>query len=402
MVAINASWGLGLAVVGGEVTPDDYLVSKVTGEIVKQTINDKAVAVRPGPTMARERSTSTRTRRNAACLDDGGSARWSTSAKRIEQPLRHAPGHRVGLRPGRRALHPPISSRSPAWPKPRRRALPASAMSMIFNKFGAGSLMPLTDDDVREILRIIDESDLDELSIETDGFSLHVRKGGAAGPGPRMPGTRAHARNQCFSNSSRARARDPGRRDCSQSAESDGLETIPSPMLGTFYRAEAPGAAPFVEVGATVEPETTVCIIEVMKMMNSVPAGVSGHDRRDRPGERAARRVRRAAVPRHAVEDEARLHPQPGRDRRPHRQRLSRPRARVRGRGVGARHATGWRRAWPTASVCIGPDRRARATCAIDLVVHAALSTALRRDPPRLRVPLREPRAGRRARASTA
>ena len=47
-------------------------------------------------------------------------------------------------------------------------------------------------------------------------------------------------------------------------------------MLGTFYRAEAPGAAPFVEVGANVGPETTVCIIEVMKMMNSVPAGVSG------------------------------------------------------------------------------------------------------------------------------
>jgi acetyl-CoA carboxylase biotin carboxyl carrier protein len=47
-------------------------------------------------------------------------------------------------------------------------------------------------------------------------------------------------------------------------------------MLGTFYRAEAPGAAPFVDVGAKVEPETTVCIIEVMKMMNSVPAGVSG------------------------------------------------------------------------------------------------------------------------------
>jgi acetyl-CoA carboxylase biotin carboxyl carrier protein len=49
-----------------------------------------------------------------------------------------------------------------------------------------------------------------------------------------------------------------------------------SPMLGTFSRAEAPGAAPFVEVGGKVGPETTVCIIEVMKMMNSVPAGVSG------------------------------------------------------------------------------------------------------------------------------
>ena len=47
-------------------------------------------------------------------------------------------------------------------------------------------------------------------------------------------------------------------------------------MLGTFYRAESPGAEPFVQVGSEVTAETTVCIIEVMKMMNSVPAGVSG------------------------------------------------------------------------------------------------------------------------------
>ena len=58
--------------------------------------------------------------------------------------------------------------------------------------------------------------------------------------------------------------------------EADGPATITAPMLGTFYRAEAPGQPPFVEVGKRVEPDTTVCIIEVMKMMNSVPAGVSG------------------------------------------------------------------------------------------------------------------------------
>jgi acetyl-CoA carboxylase biotin carboxyl carrier protein len=51
---------------------------------------------------------------------------------------------------------------------------------------------------------------------------------------------------------------------------------ITSPMLGTFYRAEAPGKPPFVEVGERVEPDTIVCIIEVMKMMNSITAGVSG------------------------------------------------------------------------------------------------------------------------------
>ena len=53
-------------------------------------------------------------------------------------------------------------------------------------------------------------------------------------------------------------------------------DAIVAPMLGTFYRAPAPGAAPFVEVGSTVEPDTIVCIIEVMKMMNSVHAGFAG------------------------------------------------------------------------------------------------------------------------------
>ena len=59
-------------------------------------------------------------------------------------------------------------------------------------------------------------------------------------------------------------------------ASPDGATTIDSPMLGTFYRAERPGADPFVDVGTEVEPDTIVCIIEVMKMMNSIPAGVSG------------------------------------------------------------------------------------------------------------------------------
>jgi acetyl-CoA carboxylase biotin carboxyl carrier protein len=61
-----------------------------------------------------------------------------------------------------------------------------------------------------------------------------------------------------------------------EAAVADGLLTIESPMLGTFYRAEAQGAKPFVEPGSRVEPDTIVCIIEVMKMMNSVPAGVAG------------------------------------------------------------------------------------------------------------------------------
>ena len=121
--------------------------------------------------------------------------------------------------------------------------------------------MALTDEDVREILRIIDESELDELLIETDGFSLHVLKGEAqATRTPAQPAAPAPAEPAADS----------------APAVENGLVTIESPMLGTFYRAESPGATPFVELGSRVDPDTTVCIIEVMKMMNSVPAGVAG------------------------------------------------------------------------------------------------------------------------------
>ncbi len=55
-----------------------------------------------------------------------------------------------------------------------------------------------------------------------------------------------------------------------------GMVAIKAPMVGTFYRASAPGAAPFVQVGQKVAPDTVVCIIEVMKLMSSISAGVAG------------------------------------------------------------------------------------------------------------------------------
>ena len=51
---------------------------------------------------------------------------------------------------------------------------------------------------------------------------------------------------------------------------------VKSPMVGTFYRAPEPGAPPFVDIGDAVSNDTIVCIIEVMKLMNSIPAGASG------------------------------------------------------------------------------------------------------------------------------
>ena len=120
--------------------------------------------------------------------------------------------------------------------------------------------MGLTDEDVREILRIIDESD--STSCGSKCRASGCTCGGAGRR--RMPATQP------------APASEPAPERESAPAAANGATTIDAPMLGTFYRASAPGATPFVEVGSTVAPDTVVCLIEVMKMMNSVKAGVAG------------------------------------------------------------------------------------------------------------------------------
>jgi acetyl-CoA carboxylase biotin carboxyl carrier protein len=110
----------------------------------------------------------------------------------------------------------------------------------------------LTDDDVREILRIVDESSVDELRIQTPSFTLHVVRDGA----PVAP--------------------EPDDELPLAAPAADDATAVVAPMLGTFYRAEAPGRPPYVEVGSVVGADTVVGLIEVMKMMNSVSAGVAG------------------------------------------------------------------------------------------------------------------------------
>jgi pyruvate,water dikinase len=137
MVAINASWGLGLAVVGGEVTPDDYLVSKITGEVVKQAINDKAVQYVPGDDGA-QRVDVDDARRNEPCLDEEALSSLIEVGKRVEkhfgtsQDIEWAFDHHGELF---------VLQSRPVTGLAKKEApspAPSSAMSMIFNKFGAG------------------------------------------------------------------------------------------------------------------------------------------------------------------------------------------------------------------------------------------------------------------------
>jgi pyruvate,water dikinase len=86
IVAVNASWGLGLGVVGGEVTPDEYLLSKVTGEVVRESVSAKHIEYRPAPGGRGTECVPVPEERQAvACLDEAALAALVDVARRVQR-----------------------------------------------------------------------------------------------------------------------------------------------------------------------------------------------------------------------------------------------------------------------------------------------------------------------------
>lgn len=134
--------------------------------------------------------------------------------------------------------------------------------------------MDLSKDDVLKIMKIIDESGYDDVRLEIGDFKLHVQKQGAVGAAaPRLPAE--HAETSRSATQVKAPAPAPAAAPA-EVAIPAGMVAVRSPMLGTFYRAPSPGEKSFVEVGDKVGPEDTVCLVEVMKLFNSIKAGVAG------------------------------------------------------------------------------------------------------------------------------
>jgi acetyl-CoA carboxylase biotin carboxyl carrier protein len=139
----------------------------------------------------------------------------------------------------------------------------------------------LTAKDVAEITRLLEESSFDELYLELDGVKLSLRRGGASSaPSPvaRQSSVAEAGSAPAASAPAAPSVTPPAARPAERAvAASDAdIHDVAAPLLGTFYRAPKPGAPPFVEVGSQVEEETIIGIIEVMKLMNTVRAGVRG------------------------------------------------------------------------------------------------------------------------------
>ena len=122
--------------------------------------------------------------------------------------------------------------------------------------------MSLTAKDVAEITRLLNESTFDELYLEIDGLKLSLKRGSAAQTESDQSVPEAHPP------AAPARAAEP-------IADPD-IHNVTAPLLGTFYRSPKPGAQPFVEVGSQVQEDSIIGILEVMKLMSTVRAGVRG------------------------------------------------------------------------------------------------------------------------------
>ena len=127
---------------------------------------------------------------------------------------------------------------------------------------------------VKRLVKLLSESDIDELEIEEEGKKVRLAKhrnnvapfGAGSAQTQIIPLPAAPAQPSQPEPANVPEAPPPPQK----------FHEIKSPIVGTFYRAPAPDAAPFIQIGSLIEPGSILCIVEAMKLMNEIEADVSG------------------------------------------------------------------------------------------------------------------------------
>jgi len=122
--------------------------------------------------------------------------------------------------------------------------------------------------ELKELIALMNENQLAELELEREGMKVRLRKVGSPGEAGAVVVERVVQ--------GPASGAASGPTQISETPSKPAGMEIKSPMVGTFYRAPAPEAPPFVEVGGEIEPGQVLCIIEAMKLMNEIKSEVKG------------------------------------------------------------------------------------------------------------------------------
>ncbi|TMW73749.1 acetyl-CoA carboxylase biotin carboxyl carrier protein [Alteribacter natronophilus] len=143
--------------------------------------------------------------------------------------------------------------------------------------------------EIRELIKLIDQSSIDEFKYEQNGEKITMRKQvkGAEGAGQTVvrevpqaaaPQPAPAAPQQAEAPAPQQEAKPEAKSESGEKDSSDreGLHAITSPMVGTFYEAPSPDSPTYVNQGDKVKPDSVVCIVEAMKLMNEIEAEVKG------------------------------------------------------------------------------------------------------------------------------
>lgn len=133
--------------------------------------------------------------------------------------------------------------------------------------------------EIRELLNLIDQSSISEFEYEHDGLKITIKKEGdpTARQDQQIPPSGGSASSVSIETKEEPATLQGGPAEpAKEQTAAQGLHQIVSPMVGTFYRAPAPDADPYVKEGDYVTEDTVVCIVEAMKLMNEIEAEVKG------------------------------------------------------------------------------------------------------------------------------
>ncbi len=138
-------------------------------------------------------------------------------------------------------------------------------------------------DELRELIQLIRENDFTEFELEREGYRVRFRRGLETGSETGASDSTVSTQTTTLSTTTGAEARGstsapahPGAKAQTAASEDQDLYIIPSPIVGTFYRSPSANSDSFVKIGSRVEPDTVVCIIEAMKLMNEIQAEATG------------------------------------------------------------------------------------------------------------------------------
>ena len=137
-------------------------------------------------------------------------------------------------------------------------------------------------DEIKTIVKLMSDNDLTEFKIESEEMTLCLRRAARQQPAPApvfVPAAVPAAAAPAVPVPAAVSVPEPTKAAVPAAAGRSALDSakvIESPTVGTFYRSSAPGAEPFVKVGSHVEADTTVAVVEAMKVMNEIKAEKSG------------------------------------------------------------------------------------------------------------------------------